>query len=363
MRSIKLFFLLLLLTRSLLAISSVQDSALVPRKKRAFLVLPLVINTPETKFGGGALGTVIFKIGKDTAVRSSNVQSFIIYTQRKQIIIESGGGLFFKKENYIIKWFGTYSYFPDRFYGLGNNTPKSNMETYTYRQIYLTSQYMRKIYKKLYGGFDYELQDVLSLDYEPGGLFDQENILGKNGGTGSGLGPLIAWDNRNNAFYPTKGAYLQVSYVFFRNIFGSNFKFQTNFFDFRKFIKLGGQNVLALQLFSQITAGDVPVRNLAYIGGPFIMRGYYLGRYRDNNAIAVQSEYRMRIWRRFGAVAFAGLGEVSQRLKDYSIDGLKYSLGAGIRFAIVPKESINLRVDFAIGKNSSGFYLYLTEAF
>ena len=45
---------------------------------------------------------------------------------------------------------------------------------------------------------------------------------------------------------------------------------------------------------------------------------------------------------------------------------LRYSLGTGFRMLIIPKENINLRVDYAFGlgkSNGSGFYLGLGEAF
>ncbi len=93
------------------------------------------------------------------------------------------------------------------------------------------------------------------------------------------------------------------------------------------------------------------------------MRGYYLGRYRDKEMIVLQTEYRMPVWRRFGIVGFGGLGEVSERIKDFSLSGIKYSLGGGIRFAVKPKEKLNIRLDYGIGSHSSGVYLYITEAF
>ena len=44
-------------------------------------------------------------------------------------------------------------------------------------------------------------------------------------------------------------------------------------------------------------------------------------------------------------------------------NNLKYSLGAGIRFAINKKERLNVRVDFGLGRKNNAFYIGLTEAF
>ena len=42
---------------------------------------------------------------------------------------------------------------------------------------------------------------------------------------------------------------------------------------------------------------------------------------------------------------------------------LEYSVGFGLRFAIDPKEKINLRVDFGFGKGTSGVYVGAIEVF
>lgn len=93
------------------------------------------------------------------------------------------------------------------------------------------------------------------------------------------------------------------------------------------------------------------------------MRGYYQGRYRDNNILVLQTEYRMPVWQRFGCVAFGGVGDVSHKMSGFSTNSLKYTYGFGLRFQLNPKENINLRLDFGFGKETFGLYLALGEAF
>ena len=93
------------------------------------------------------------------------------------------------------------------------------------------------------------------------------------------------------------------------------------------------------------------------------MRGYYLGRYRDIGILALQAEYRLPLWKRIGLVGFAGLGDVFERIGDFRLDRLKYSIGGGIRFKLDAREGTNLRVDFALGKKSFGVYFTAREAF
>ncbi len=47
------------------------------------------------------------------------------------------------------------------------------------------------------------------------------------------------------------------------------------------------------------------------MGGDIRMRGYYEGRYTDLDMMVAQVELRQRIWRRIGAVVWAGAGNVS----------------------------------------------------
>jgi len=137
-------------------------------------------------------------------------------------------------------------------------------------------------------------------------------------------------------------------------------------FDIRKFLKIyRAKQVLALQLYSQINFGNsVPIRSLALLGGANSMRGYYDGRYRDRNQLVFQAEYRLNVYKRFGVVIFGNTGDVGHTPADYSFKDLKYSYGAGIRFALTKTEKLNLRADYGIGSGvNHGFYLQVGEAF
>jgi hypothetical protein len=78
--------------------------------------------------------------------------------------------------------------------------------------------------------------------------------------------------------------------------------------------------------------------------------------------MCLQSEARLNLVGRLGMVAFASVGQVSE---NFSIKPayLLPSGGIGLRFMFNTKERINMRLDYAIGKNSSGFYASIGEAF
>ncbi len=93
------------------------------------------------------------------------------------------------------------------------------------------------------------------------------------------------------------------------------------------------------------------------------MRGYFEGRFRDKDLLAVQLEYRFPIFWRIGGAVFAGAGTVAPDVARFSVGQVKPGLGLGLRFMYDLVERMNVRVDVGFGKNSSGIYMTANEAF
>jgi len=345
-----------------------KDSITNKGKKRKLFAFPAVIYSPETTLAFGGAGNYYFKLGHDSTTRTSYVQALGLYTLRKQTVLGMESVIFFHNEKYLLKTKASASYFPDRFWGLGNNSG-NNFERYTIGQFYLFPQLLRKTYKKLFLGAAIEMQNVFSFDYGkdvPQGqsLFDVQNVNGRQGSFVSGLGFVALWDGRDNTFSPTKGFYLSYSITDFTKALGSKFNFTGQTVDIRKYFSLSQNQVLAFQFVLVANNGTVPVRSMANIGNNTIMRGYYEGRYTDNNLIAFQAEHRIHLINRIGMVVFGGAGRVASQTPDvFTFNGLKPALGTGLRYAIDKKEKLNFRFDVGIGQRSSGFYFYITEAF
>ena len=79
--------------------------------------------------------------------------------------------------------------------------------------------------------------------------------------------------------------------------------------------------------------------------------------------LASEVELRQWIWRRFGGVVFAGLGQVAPAIDEFKSDALLWSVGLGIRFQLTEKNRLNYRTDLAWGRNGFQFYFSLSEAF
>jgi hypothetical protein len=345
-----------------------KDSITHKGKKRKLFAFPAVIYSPETTLAFGGAGNYYFKLGHDSTTRTSYIQALALYTLRNQTVLGSESVIFFHNEKYLLKTKASASYFPDRFWGLGNDSG-SDFERYTIGQFYLYPQLLRRTYKKLFLGAAFEIQNVFSFDYgknsPPGqSLFDVQNVNGRKGSFVSGLGFVALWDGRDNAFSPSKGFYFSYSINDFTEFLGSKYNFTSQSVDIRKYISLTGSQVFAFQFVLNTNNGTVPVRSMANIGSNTIMRGYYEGRFTDNNLIAFQAEHRIHLINRIGMVVFGGAGRVGSKTTDvFTFSGLKPALGTGVRYAIDKKEKLNFRFDIGFGQRSSGFYFYITEAF
>lgn len=343
-------------------LSAQKDSV----KKQHLLLFPVIAKSIETGWEFGGASSFTFHTNKnDTTTRTSSIQAVAIYSTRKQFVAAINGTQYFNKEKFILTEQFSYSSFPDKFWGLGNNTPDSAEEPYQFQQFYIYAHLMRKIAPRLFVGGIFEFQNVWNIRYVPGGLFEKENIPGRNGYRVSGLGSSITYDSRNDAFAPSHGTFAQFFFNHFSPIFGSDFTYTNFVVDIRKFIPIKKGQVLALQLYSFNNSGaDIPIRSLATLGGASQMRGFYSGRFRDHQQVVTQAEYRIAIKKRLGIVAFGGIGNVNDQFSHASFEYLKYSYGAGVRFALNKSEKLNIRLDYGFGGGvNKGFYLQIGEAF
>jgi hypothetical protein len=341
----------------------VKDSAQQNASKN-LLAFPFVVKSLETDWGFGGIAARFFKTVKsDTTIRTSDVNVLGLYTLKKQLILVLSSTLFFPKENRIARFQGSYSYYPDKFWGLGNHTHYDAAEGFTQRQFFINPQFLQRIQRKLYVGVSYEYQHTGAVSYIANGLFDQENIIGRYGGNTSGIGPILSWDTRNNAYSPTNGFFAEMQYIWFDKTIGSGFNFTLFNIDLRKFISLTDKSVLALQGIAGLTNGSTPFRKLEELGGSDMMRGYYGGRFTDKCLMAYQAEFRQFLFWRFGMVAFASTGEVSPDPGHFELNGMHFAYGGGIRFMISKEEKLNIRIDYGLAAHSNAFNVQFREAF
>jgi hypothetical protein len=323
--------------------------------------VPILFYTPETGVAGGAAALYIFR--DSLASRTSSITADVIYTQKKQFIAEISGDMYFAADQYRLTSDLKFQKYPNKFFSIGNNTPESSEETYTPQTILFKAVLYRNVSSHVNIGPTIRYENMSLQEVAPGGLLSSIRLAGSSGGTSAGIGIVANWDSRDNTFATQSGHFFQVSTLFYRSAFGSDYSYDDIQIDARSFFAPFSDHILALQGIGEFINGSAPFQSLAKFGGQSLLRGYFDGRYRDNNVVSLQAEYRMPVWWRFGVVGFVGVAQVANHISDLVMNRFWFAGGMGLRFAWNPDERVNVRIDYGVGNNSSGTYFTITEAF
>ena len=178
------------------------------------------------------------------------------------------------------------------------------------------------------------------------------------------IGAQLTRDTRPNRFYPTSGTFFTFTSDFFSQALGSKYSFQSYKTTFDKYWSLNKSQVLAYNVDFCATGGQPPFYGNCIYGTNNELRGYIAGQYFTRYMLATQLEYRLTLPKRFGLVAFGGVGEVipgGQQL--YGSQRFLPSGGGGLRFQLSKKYHVNLRVDIAQGRDGHTFGMGVGEAF
>ena len=338
----------------------------VSEKDRAISLIPIIFYTNETSLGLGAGFVRAFRWdGEDKKnSRPSNIKALGTYTLRDQSSVLLSPDLYLGAQQYNLRFSLGYSNYPNVFFGTGEDLPRdAEGEDYTERLALFTGTLVRSLYRGLRAGLRLDYTDSEIYDVEPGGLLDQELFVGSEGGTDVGLGAVLEWDDRDQIFWPTSGGYHQLNAVWHDPDLGGDFYYYQTTADMRHFMDLGKDRVLALRGYAVVTNGEAPFQKLAQLGGPNLMRGIYLGRFRDNHALVAQGEYRVILNNRWSITAFASVGEVAHEMNDFRLSDAVYTVGGGARYALDPKNRINLRMDLGISEYGTSPIIVFQEVF
>jgi outer membrane protein assembly factor BamA len=335
-------------------------------RKQGFFALPLLYYTPDTRWAAGLAGVVYFNTGHTDSLldtRLSYVKAIGDYTQNKQTDLWAEWNIFSNHETYLTKGEIRYRNFPDKFYGIGNQSLETNMEAYSYDLLKIKLLGMKQIKKHWFLGLDYQFENEFGFQLDPQGALIQQNIIGNKGGIGSALGGLLTFDSRDNVINAHHGKLFEFSTYFNHDWLGSSFHYTNINLEYRQYFEWKKNHILAIQGIANLNFGQVPFLDMARLGSDGILRGYASNRYRDHHMIGIQAEARFPIYKRLGMVVFGGVGDVFNELTDLNFNDLKFSLGTGLRFTINPAERLNFRMDYGIGRRSSAYYIMVTEAF
>ena len=329
-------------------------------KKINFAAVPVLDYSNATGFGLGVLGQVFYKVSKnDTISPVSSSGVFGMYTTNGTWF----GAIFQRLYLNQDKWrllaaigAGTinYQYFQEiPIFGgafVGFNTQAD----------FALLKVERKVIGKFYAG-------LLGIYANSKTVFDLPEFIPPELVTDyrsmNSLGYTLAFDKRDNQITPYEGYNIYFRNNFYRDWIGSDNTFESYNIVYNHFFPIQSeQQIFVSRIYASIATGDVPFQGQNVVGQDDI-RGYTAGKYRNNQVFAAQAEYRHRFKGRFGAVGFFGIATAIESFSNLDNAPFLPGGGVGIRYMAIPKERINIGMDFALGKDDWGIYFRIGEAF
>jgi len=351
------------------------DTGEVVSTKLRISAVPAAGYSLATGFAGLIAANAAFRTNVD-ANTSTMVTSFT-YTARNQIILPLLTSIWTEGDKYNIVTDWRYVEFPSYTYGLGGYTALSDGYLIDYSAIRMHTTLLRRIKPDLYLGIGYNMDyfyDIDEINPPPKGTdfekYELDKIVNKKE-FASGLTFNLLYDTRKNAINPEKGNFVNIIYRTNVTTLGNNYSWRSLVIDARKYVKLqpNSENVLAFWTYEWLTiTGQPPYLMMPNTGGdPYSNtgRGYILGRFRGNNMVYAEGEYRFGITNNglLGGVVFANAESFTEQGSG-KFETVAPGWGAGLRIKLDKFSRTNIALDYGFGLNGSGgLFVNIGEVF
>ena len=335
-----------------------------PGRSLTIVPFPFLFYQDETELGGGGSLSFITRRQVEGA-RAENSGIVVIYTARQQYSIAAEVERFFDEERWHLRALVGFEEFPADFFGFGNDTPSDGDEVFTPRGIVGEATLEHQFTGRWRTGPRLRVRTREIVETESGGALETLRPNGVDGADVVSLGWALVHDGRDHVFYPRDGWWMRVGTDVALTALGSDDAFTEHQLDLRAYRGLGdGPFTVATRFVLRHVSGDVPFDLQPTLGGAQLLRGYFGGRFRDRSLYALQGELRVGHWNRLGAVAFAGLGRVTNGLEALTLADLHFNYGLGLRLQLSAEEKLHVRADLGFAEDGgTGFYLAFQEAF
>ena len=345
-------------------------------------VLPAIGYSLQTGFAAILSANVAFYNGANESQNISTIVTSFTYSQYKQYILPLLTNIWSKNGKYNFQSEWRYLKYPSFTYGLGTNTSLENGYMIDYSYLRMHQNVSRIISKKFYGGIGLDLDlywnvkelrpdSGMKTDFENYGLYPKETAVGPSFSLG--------YDSRRNSINPENGSYLNLSYRPKLKLMGSDANWQSLLLEVKGYKRFpaASDNIIAFWSYNWFTFGGKPpyllLPSTGWDANVNTGRGFIQGRYRGNNMLYMEGEYRFLITSNglFGGVVFANAETFSNRESTLegnasfkTFDPIEPGYGAGIRVKLNKFSRANLCVDYGWGTGGSkGVAVNLGEVF
>lgn len=334
-----------------------------PNKKIDFGFIPGPNYSATTGLGLGLLGTATYSADHtDPTLPRSNASVYSNMTTAGFFVVGLRGNHIFPHESFQLDYKINLSTFSTSYWGMGyaNADNDDNETDYRRNRINAMARFMVKLAPNTYIGpfVNYRVTQASDVNEDFSYLWQGQD---KTIHTYT-AGLSFTYDSRDFMLNASKGVFVQIDQTFTPRCFGNGkYNFSTTEATFATYGKLWKGAILAGELHGQFNYGHIPWSQLATVGSNDRMRGYYEGRYNDNNVIEGQVELRQHIKGRNGVVAWVALANAFPNFKNIA---WRYTLpNAGVGYRWEFKKRINIRVDYGFTRNGGGFIFNINEAF
>lgn len=334
-----------------------------PNKKIDFGFIPGPNYSATTGLGLGLLGTATYSADHtDPTLPRSNASVYSNMTTAGFFVVGLRGNHIFPHESFQLDYKINLSTFSTSYWGMGyaNADNDDNETDYRRNRINAMARFMVKLAPNTYIGpfVNYRVTQASDVNEDFSYLWQGQD---KTIHTYT-AGLSFTYDSRDFMLNASKGVFVQIDQTFTPRCFGNGkYNFSTTEATFATYGKLWKGAILAGELHGQFNYGHIPWSQLATVGSNDRMRGYYEGRYNDNNVIEGQVELRQHIKGRNGVVAWVALANA---FPDFKNIAWRYTLpNAGVGYRWEFKKRINIRVDYGFTRNGGGFIFNINEAF
>mgnify|MGYP006267929183 CR=1 FL=1 len=338
----------------------------VASERPKFIAYPTIAYAPETRWEIGLSALLVYYAKQDTSNRLSEINAFTFITLEQQYGLWLDHALYSDQSQWFFLGRLRFQQFPLLYYGMGPDVTGEELARVDGVSINLKERILYNVYDALYIGLETEFQRLTNIGFSVLSSAEFDRPRGLEDFSTLGLGIGIVHDDRHNVLNVRKGFFGEMGFLNFNEAWGSDFDFTSYFLDARYYVPTTNNQVWASQFYFSHAEGNPPFNQLSLMGGESLMRGYYLGRYRDHTLMAAQTEYRFLPFsfsRRWGAAAFVGFGTVADRPVNIDLGKLRVAGGAGLRFLLFPNKDIFTRFDVAFTEDGPGYYFFIGEAF
>ena len=355
------FFIILLF----LSISNFSFSQAIPSggsegssdlgdKNFSIVPIPYINFSRSLGFAIGAIPMAMYKFNpKDTISPASITGVLGMYTTNDTWFAMFFQRFYLKEDDWRLTAAGGLGSINFQFF---LDVPGAGYIDYNTQADFLFVEGQRRIVDKLYAGLHYTYTKFNT-------TFGSDSTINLGSTILHGVGIKLSYDKRDNVYYPRNGSLSESDWTSYpgeinHDIESNKIELEHNHY----FSSREDKDVIAARLYGGFGIGDLAFEQQFVVGRQDI-RGYTQGKYRGDNLIAVQGEYRWNFHKKLSAVGFFGLATVTGSINENDNGIILPGIGTGIRYNVFPKYHMNVGMDIAAGKDDWGFYFKVGEAF